>query len=73
MRHALGGEPCPPLVRGEWSSDEFTKDAPPHGRFGVAKSPAGQRVIRVNRKLNWTDVVDALTDLFMPHAARLNL
>lgn len=57
--------PCPPLVRGQWSSDEFTKEAPPFDRFGVAKSPAGQWVIRVDRKLNSTDVVDALTDLFI--------
>ena len=27
-------------------------------------------MIRVDRKLNSTDVVDALTDLFMPHAGR---
>ena len=33
--------------------DEFTKEA---------------LMIRVDRKLNSTDVVDALTDLFMPHA-----
>jgi putative transposase len=35
--------------------DEFTKEA---------------LVIRVDRKLNSTDVIDALTDLFMPHGAR---
>lgn len=35
--------------------DEFTKEA---------------LMIRVDRKLNSTDVVDALTDLFMPHAGR---
>ena len=37
--------------------DEFTKEA---------------LVIRVKRKLNSVEVVDALTDLFMPHAARQN-
>ncbi len=45
--------------------DEFTKEAPPLGRFGIAKSPAGQWVIGVKRKLNSVDVVDALTDLFI--------
>ncbi len=45
--------------------EEFTKEAPPLDRFGFAKSPAGQRVIRVKRRLNSTDVVDALTDLFI--------
>jgi len=38
--------------------DEFTKEA---------------LVTRVKRKLNSTDVVDALTDLFMPHAVRRNM
>jgi len=45
--------------------DEFTKEAPPLGSFGMAKSPAAQWVIRVKRKLNSVDVVDALTDLFI--------
>lgn len=38
--------------------DEFTKEA---------------LVTRVKRKLNSTDMVDALTDLFMPHAVRRNM
>ena len=38
------------MVRGQWSSDEFTREA---------------LVIRVKRRLNSTDVVDALTDLFI--------
>ncbi|EBA16100.1 transposase orfB [Roseobacter sp. SK209-2-6] len=38
---------------------------PPLGRFGLAKSPAGQRMIRVDLKLNSTDVLDTLTDLFI--------
>lgn len=38
------------MVREQWSSDEFTKEA---------------LAIRVRRKLNSTDVVDALTDLFI--------
>jgi hypothetical protein len=30
-------------------------------------------MIRVDRKLNSTDVVDALTDLFMPRATRRSI
>ena len=42
--------PCSPLVQEQWSSDEYTREA---------------LMIRVDRKLNSTDVLDALTDLFI--------
>ena len=42
--------PASPLVREHWSSDEHTKEA---------------LIIRVDRKLNSTNVLDALTDLFI--------
>jgi len=42
--------PCPPLVRGQWSSDEYSRECP---------------AIRVDRKLNSGNVIDALSDLFI--------
>lgn len=44
--------------------DEFTKEAPPLGIL-LCKTLPGSGMIRVDRKLNSTDVVDALTDLFI--------
>ena len=51
----LNNEPLSAIGPRTMASDEFTKEA---------------LMIRVDRKLNSTDVVDALTDLFMPHAGR---
>ena len=42
--------PCPPLVRGQWSSDEYSREC---------------LAIRVDRKLNSGNVIDALSDLFI--------
>ena len=43
--------------------DEFGRECPLSAI--VVQSPDGQRAIRVKRKLNSTDVIDALTDLFI--------
>ena len=59
-----------------WSYD-FVQDRTHDGRIFrtlniIDEFPKEALVIRVKRKLNSTDVVDALTDLFMPHAVRRN-
>lgn len=59
-----------------WSYD-FVQDRTHDGRIFSMLNIIGEftkeaLVIRVKRKLNSVEVVDALTDLFMPHVARKN-
>ncbi len=59
-----------------WSHD-FVQDRTHDGRVFrtldiIDEYTREALMIRVDRKLNSTDVLDALTDLFMPHAGRRN-
>ena len=59
-----------------WSYD-FVQDRTADGRVYrtlniIDEYTREALMIRVDRKLNSTDVLDALTDLFMPHVARRN-
>lgn len=59
-----------------WSHG-FVQDRPPDGRIYrslniIDDDTREALMISVDRKLNSTDVLDALTDLFMPRAAHRN-
>jgi len=57
--------PCSPLVREQWSGDEYSRECPLSADLALPNRLPGNGTIRVDRKLNSGNVIDVLSDLFI--------